>query len=131
MSQIEMFDDLFEQDEMSLDQYQGEATQYAFYDFSDVIYPAMGLASEAGEVMGKIKKLVRDDGIDFYSDNVAEQIGYEQSKAIASEIGDCLWYLANLASDLGYGLEEVAEMNLAKLKSRRRRGALRGSGDYR
>jgi len=130
IDQTDMFDDYFGHDEMTLDDYQSRATQTAFY-MGSVLYPALGLSGEAGEVAEKIKKLMRDEDIDFTRDDVAEQIDYEQARRIALELGDVMWYVANLASDIGYSLEEVADLNISKLADRKYRNALSGSGDLR
>lgn len=83
---------------------------------------ALGLTGKSGEVADKIKKVYRDgEGV----------FNAEVRKAIAKEIGDVLWYAARLAAALGYSLEQVARMNIAKLESRAKRGAIHGSGDER
>jgi NTP pyrophosphatase (non-canonical NTP hydrolase) len=108
---------------MQLDAYQQAARQTAIYEERHkVIYPALGLASEAGEVAGKVKKALRDLGGSF---------GPEQIEALKDELGDVLWYVAVLAADLGLSLETIAAGNVAKLASRRERGALGGEGDRR
>ncbi len=108
---------------MELNKYQEEAVKNKVYGYGDkIIYPALGLGNEAGEVLGKIKKVLRDHNGNF---NV------ENTKLIADELGDTLWYLAALAEDLGYTLNEIAEMNIVKLTSRRERGVIQGSGDNR
>lgn len=108
---------------MSLVNYQLEARSTAIYPPSTkVIYPALGLAGEAGEVCNKVKKIIRDDGGKLTDD---------KKEQLIDEVGDCLWYLANLATDLGVTLEEVARRNLSKLQSRQERGTLTGSGDNR
>ena len=86
------------------------------------IYPTLGLTGEAGEVADKVKKVIRDRGGSF---------DRETREAIKLELGDVLWYVAQLASELGYDLEEVAEANLQKLSSRAARGRIGGSGDQR
>ena len=109
---------------MNLDAYQRLATATAFYpDTHRVTYPALGLASEAGEVAGKVKKIVRDRGADF--------LGADFREAVKAELGDVLWYVAVLARDLGLTLEEVAQGNLEKLADRVERGVIGGSGDQR
>jgi NTP pyrophosphatase (non-canonical NTP hydrolase) len=85
-------------------------------------YPALGLVGEAGEVAEHIKRVIRDD---------AGRVSAPRRAALAKELGDVLWYLAGLASELGLDLDEIADSNLEKLRSRQRRGALTGSGDER
>ena len=85
-------------------------------------YPALGLAGEAGEVAEHAKKAIRDDG---------GEISDERRLALASELGDVLWYTSQLATELGLELEDIARENLEKLLSRQRRGVLSGSGDKR
>ena len=85
-----------------------------------VFYPALGLAGEAGEVANKVKKVLRD-GTEIK----------DVSKDIASEIGDCLWYISVLAGDIGWDLESIAKLNIDKLQDRANRGKLSGSGDKR
>jgi NTP pyrophosphatase (non-canonical NTP hydrolase) len=107
----------------SLANYQLEARTTAIYPAQvKVIYPALGLAGEAGEVCNKAKKILRDDAGNLTDDKRTQ---------LVDELGDVLWYAANLATDLGVTLEEVAKRNLAKLKSRQERGTLTGSGDNR
>jgi NTP pyrophosphatase (non-canonical NTP hydrolase) len=108
---------------MDLNDYQKAARRTAIYaEHHRVIYPALGLASEAGEVAGKIKKVLRDEGGDFARAPV---------EAIKDELGDVLWYVAVLAGDLGLSLDEIAAANLGKLASRKERGRLPGGGDRR
>ena len=102
----------------SFDGYQTAALGTAIYKQQHkILYPALGLAGEAGEVADKVKKILRDGNYD--------------NEAIAKELSDVLWYAAVLAHDLGYQLSEIAEMNLKKLQSRKERGVLGGSGDDR
>jgi NTP pyrophosphatase (non-canonical NTP hydrolase) len=108
---------------MQLDAYQQAARRTAIYaERHRVVYPALGLASEAGEVAGKVKKALRDRGGAF---------DLAQIEALKDELGDVLWYVAVLAADLGLSLETIAADNLAKLASRQERGALGGEGDRR
>ena len=87
-----------------------------------VIYPTLGLVNEAGEVAGKIKKVFRDkDG----------QISAETREALKAELGDVLWYLAQVATELELSLDEVAEANITKLLDRQARGKIQGDGDNR
>ena len=88
----------------------------------NIIYPALGMTGEAGEVADKVKKVIRDNKSQFTE---------EKKREIAKEIGDVLWYCAVLAHDIGFSLEEVGRMNIDKLKSRQKRGKLSGSGDNR
>ena len=81
-------------------------------------YTALALAGEVGELLNKIKKIARD--------NI--QIPREE---IMSELGDILWYLSETARNFDISLEEVVEYNLKKIRSRKERGTLQGSGDNR
>ncbi|MBX3143543.1 MAG: nucleoside triphosphate pyrophosphohydrolase family protein [Trueperaceae bacterium] len=112
---------------MTLDEYQIGARSTALYSEEvRVLYPALKLAGEAGEVTEKLGKLMRDEGY-----RPGAQFTEAQKDALAKELGDVLWYVANLAADLGLGLETVARTNLEKLASRKARGVLGGSGDDR
>lgn len=108
---------------MNINEYQKGALETAIYpEDKRIIYPTLGLVGEAGEVAEKVKKVYRDNRSEFSE---------EKKEAIALEIGDVLWYCATLSNDLGYTLEEVAEMNLAKLRSRQQRNKIAGDGDFR
>lgn len=108
---------------MEFKEYQEKALGTAQYGAgSKVIYPALGLANEAGEVLGKIKKVLRDNNGNFTE---------EKNKEIAKEIGDVLWYIAALASDINISLEDIAAENLQKLADRKARNVIQGSGDNR
>ena len=87
-----------------------------------VIYPTLGLVNEAGEVAGKIKKVFRDKG---------GEISEETREALKAELGDVLWYLAQVCTELDLSLDEVAEANITKLYDRLERGVIRGDGDNR
>ena len=89
---------------------------------SNFIYPTLGLSGEAGEVAEKVKKVLRDKG---------GVIDDETKQLIAKELGDVLWYVAQIATELGLSLEDVASMNIEKLMSRLERGVISGSGDLR
>jgi NTP pyrophosphatase (non-canonical NTP hydrolase) len=108
---------------MELSEYQRLSRRTAEYPREAwLAYPALGLAGEAGEVAEHAKKAIRDDG---------GTISEERRTAMAKELGDVLWYVAQLASELGLELDEIATANLEKLLSRQRRGVLSGSGDER
>ena len=87
-----------------------------------IVYPTLGLANETGEVAGKIKKIFRDRN---------GQITDADREALKSELGDVLWYLTQICTELGLSLEEVAQANITKLFSRLERGAIKGDGDNR
>lgn len=109
---------------MDIDEYQKMAKVSAVYPNvgANYMYPALGLAGETGEVCEKIKKLQRD----------GESIITEKfKKDLTLELGDVLWYVSQIASEFGIPLEEIALENIAKLRSRKQRGVLHGSGDER
>lgn len=109
---------------MTFDDYQTEAVATAVYGAGNkILYPALGLGNEAGEVLGKIKKVLRDNNGDFSNASLRKEIG--------KECGDVLWYLAALCRDLDINLEDVALQNIAKLRDRQERGVIQGSGDNR
>ena len=108
---------------MTLNEYQQHALETAIYpENRRIIYPTLGLTGEAGEVADKVKKVIRD-GHEEFSD--------EKRLEIVKEIGDVLWYCATLSRDLGYELDDVAQMNVDKLRSRIQRHTISGSGDNR
>ena len=114
-----------------LNEYQQRALETAVYPSEfKVIYPSLGLTGEAGEVSDKVKKVLRDTEL-VRDSKGAIYIPADKCEQIAMELGDVCWYIATLAHDLGYTLQEIAEMNYAKLKSRQERGKLSGSGDNR
>lgn len=95
-----------------------------------VIYPALGMNGEAGEVADKVKKVIRDLSIVRDSQG-SIIIPDDKREELAKEIGDVLWYVATMSYDLGYSLEEIAVMNYHKLKSRQQRHKINGEGDNR
>ena len=109
---------------MLLSDYQSRSRATAVYPAAgeNLLYPTLGLCGEAGEVAEKIKKMVRDDG-GVLSD--------ERRESLAKELGDVLWYVAQIATEAGLDLDEIAGSNLEKLLSRQRRQVLQGSGDDR
>ena len=117
---------------MEINEYQKMALETAVYpkEFK-TIYPALGMNGEAGEVADKVKKVLRDSEIIVRDGSGAIVIPDEKRKELAKEVGDVLWYVATMAYDLGYMLEEIAVMNYQKLKSRQERHNLSGSGDNR
>ena len=110
-------------DMVDFNSYQRSASSTAIYpDQHKIIYPALGMAGEAGEVANKVKKLIRDG---------PENRPETWREDIASEIGDVLWYCAALANDLNLTLGMIASQNLNKLQKRKAKGTLGGSGDTR
>lgn len=105
--------------DFSFNEYQEVARKTAIYPMREKLtYPILGLVGEAGEVANKYKKVLRDNN-------------EKELQAIPSELGDVLWYLANICSDLGITLEAIALDNIHKLLDRKERGVLGGSGDNR
>ncbi|HRZ95114.1 MAG TPA: nucleoside triphosphate pyrophosphohydrolase family protein [Candidatus Moranbacteria bacterium] len=109
---------------MNFKEYQKKSRITAKYPNAgnNYIYPTLGLAGESGEVAEKIKKVIRDkNGI----------IDEETREMIKKELGDVLWYVSQIASELSLTLDDIAEHNIEKLYSRMERGKLGGSGDRR
>jgi len=109
---------------MTFNEYQKMARETAIYKNvgKNYIYPTLGLCGESGEVAEKIKKIIRDgDGI----------ISEEQKVELEKELGDILWYIANLGFELELEMDDIASKNINKLQSRKTRGVLHGSGDNR
>jgi|SRR3990167_3229526 len=108
---------------MTFNEYQELAIKTAIYPKERGIeYTILGLCSEAGEIAGKYKKIIRDKG------GILSQ---EEKDKLAFELGDQLWYCATLADELGFDLDEIAKHNVQKLKDRKNRGTITGSGDFR
>ena len=113
---------------MNLNKYQEQAGGFDLYDLSldlnspGFIEKVLGLVGEAGETADKIKKIFRDKGGRADADDV---------EMIKKELGDVLWYVANVARYLNLSLSDVAENNIKKLSSRKKRGKLHGEGDER
>src|SRR5512138_367882 len=109
---------------MNFTDYQTKSRKTAGYPAigHPVIYPTLGLVNEEGEVAGKIKKVFRDK---------EGHISAETREALKAELGDVLWYIAQVATELDLTLDEIAEYNIEKLYSRLERGKIRGDGDNR
>jgi NTP pyrophosphatase (non-canonical NTP hydrolase) len=110
---------------LNFDEYQEGTSRTAIYpgrgEIGGVLYTALGLG-EAGEVQNKVKKILRDDN---------GQITPERREAIAQELGGNLWYISQLATELGLSLAGIAQQNLDILASRQKRGVISGDGDER
>lgn len=109
---------------MDFKEYQKKSRKTAIYPQvgRNYVYPTLGLAGESGEVAEKIKKVIRDKKGKIDKENCLE---------IEKELGDVLWYVSQLASELKLDLDDIAEKNIEKLYSRMGRGKLKGSGDNR
>lgn len=109
---------------MDFKDYQEKSRKTALYPDLDnnFIYPTLGLSGEAGEVSEKIKKVMRDDG---------GVVSEEKRAEIKKELGDVLWYVSQIATELQLSLDDIANANIEKLYSRLDRGVIQGSGDNR
>lgn len=110
---------------MDLNTYQARARDTAVYRHSieprsKLTYTILGLCSEAGEVASVMKKHLRDGTTDL-----------ALKARMSEELGDCLWYIAMVADELGLPLDNIATANIIKLDDRKTRGKLGGSGDHR
>ena len=107
---------------MEMNEYQKLAIKTAFFTGDGIVYCTLGLTGEAGEVAEHVKKMIRDEN---------GEMSQKKKELLLFELGDVLWYLANLANSLDTDLNTIAELNLKKLHSRLERGTHRGSGDKR
>ena len=107
---------------MELNEYQKIAIKLAFWEFDDIEYNALAIAGEAGEVADHVKKMKRDDD---------GELTEERREVLIKELGDVLFYIASMARRLNVSMEEVAKMNIWKIKDRAARGTQHGSGDNR
>lgn len=109
---------------MNFEQYQIAARQTAIYPNigENLYYPTLGLCGESGEVAEKAKKIYRDhNGV----------ISLERKLEIVKELGDVLWYVSNIASELKFGLDAIARQNIEKLQKRTVENKVHGEGDNR
>lgn len=93
---------------------------------ANIIYPALGMAGEAGEVAEKVKKLWRNNGI-----MSGKNLNIEQKSQLVKEMGDVLWYIAALAKEIDVEMSEIARMNVDKVNDRLQRNAIKSEGDNR
>ncbi len=109
---------------MNFAEYQVKAATTALYpnQGNNLYYPALGLGGETGEVLNKIKKVMRD-----HQGEVTDDF----REILKQELGDVLWYVAALAGELRLDLDDIAQANIEKLFSRKERGVIQGSGDNR
>ena len=117
---------------LSFDEYQNNTGKTAVYPGQSeplgLLYAALGAGNEAGEVLGKVKKAIRDEG---YGTSRTDDLTPDRKEQILDEVGDVLWYLARVCEEAGSTLSYCAEKNLAKLEDRMQRGVIAGSGDKR
>lgn len=108
---------------MTLNEYQKAALETAYYPKDvAILYLALAINGEAGEIAEKVKKLYRDrNGIG----------NMNFSKSVAMELGDVLWFVSVMAEELGFSLNDVAQLNIDKISSRKERGVIGGNGDNR
>lgn len=110
---------------MTFKEYEDFAKTTAIYpEDKKVIYPAFGLSGEVGEIMEKLKKIMRGGG-------ELSSISDENKEELKKELGDVLWYISALSGDLGISLSDIANKNIEKLKSRKERDVIHGEGDNR
>ena len=109
---------------MTFEEYQKLSRKTALYPNKDsnFVYPVLGLTGEAGEVSEKVKKIIRDHG-------GVPHDGHKEE--IKKELGDVLWYVAQISTELGISMQDVATANIDKLYSRLERGKIGGDGDNR
>ena len=113
---------------MHFSEYEDIAKKSAIYPkdkFDGVVYTAIGLSNESGEVLGKLKKIIRD-----FNGSFSEGVN-QNREDLVEELGDVLWYLCMLGNEIGSSLEEIAKRNNEKLSSRLQNRTIQGNGDNR
>jgi NTP pyrophosphatase (non-canonical NTP hydrolase) len=110
--------------QLSFKDYQTDAIGFAVYPSQgdNIVYPALGLAGESGEVANQIKKVLRDD---------KGKVTESRRADVIDELGDCLWYIANLAEELNVDIETIAHLNIRKLRERRKQDLIHGDKRWR
>lgn len=126
---------------MTFDEYQDKAKTTAIYPNKNTVnglmYTALGLAGEAGEIANKVKKVYRDElyytisDVSVNSPSIKYSYELDIIDNLEKEIGDVLWYCAQICTELGINLGDAATSNLMKLEDRKERGVIGGSGDNR
>lgn len=121
---------------MTLKEYQQQAMMTCMASCKNDTYMLFGLMAEVGEIADKVAKWKRKkiaridwDKLVFSTSEIEE--AQEYKKQLLAELGDCLWFIAGIAEVAGVSLEEIAQMNLDKLASRKQRGVIDGNGDNR
>lgn len=109
---------------MELNKYQEVARSTAIYPNvgNNLWYPTLGLCGESGEVAEKVKKIYRDK---------SGQLDHDTKNLLIRELGDVLWYVANIASEIKIDLDKIAKVNLVKLSLRKEQDKIHGDGDNR
>lgn len=105
-------------EDLTMNNYQAEAMSFRL-ESADDVYAKYGLVGEIGELFSLLAKARRDGRKP------------DHELMVKKELGDALWFIAAVAIDHGYTLEEIGESNLAKLGKRKVEGTLQGSGDNR
>lgn len=115
---------------MFMNDYQTAARRTAMGNSLD--HFVMGLAEEAGEVSGVMKRYHRgDEKYGQWTRDKGDHLSNLAKEKLIAEIGDVLWYIAMIADELEITLEEVAQLNINKLSDRAKRNVITGSGDNR
>ena len=124
---------------MELNEYQKKAMATCMSSCNNFAYMSYGLVGEVGELMGKIAKHIRKENVTINNNDLrlnkdalgGVKLNESEAMALISEIGDCLWFIAGVAESMGWTLEDVGQINLTKLASRKERGVIDGNGDNR
>ena len=121
---------------MTLNNYHEKAMATCLPSCNNDVYALNGMQAEVGEIADKVAKWVRKGICRIESNHLVFNTSDENvvagfRKELAKELGDVLWFIALMSKTLGYELEEVAQMNIEKLRDRAQRGVIIGEGDNR
>lgn len=121
--------------ELTLNQYQEKAMTTCMETSRNPLYMLFMLGEEVGELQGKFSKAIRKGKIKFednelvFTSKATQEDVAEFEDLVAKECGDILWGVAGICEVMGWDFDNIAQINLDKLKARKAIGTIDGNGD--